>query len=313
MKATQLHRHCVWNVHDLFASQLYRSFDALVCVKGDLPPQEFFERFCKTFSSQKYLPQKSLPQEVIPQVYCKSVRPYIIAADGAAHELLQKNIHPNVVVGDGDSIDAIRALHPHSISFIDDRCEHISDITKALYVAKKNNQYPLVLGAFGGPNADHILKNIHVLFDWGVPFLSHHVLGQFLRPIEQLNHDEGATSLSNENTLSATEQHHTLQAPLGTKVSFVGAPYALVTVEGCAWPLQKRALHWGSKGLSATTKKPFIMWSEQELSNHIYSNHYTEGHSWSNYTNQNLIRIAVHEGQLLLYLHLNQDSTQQAQ
>ena len=86
----------------------------------------------------------------------------IICCDGALQKLLSINVVPDVVVGDGDSMDA-ELLHRHKIPYHQDRSEEYNDLQKALkYCISKGYDNILLMGC-GGLREDHFIANLSIL------------------------------------------------------------------------------------------------------------------------------------------------------
>ena len=86
----------------------------------------------------------------------------IVCCDGALQKLLSVNIVPDVVVGDGDSMDAV-LLHGHEIPYFQDRSEEYNDLQKALrYCITKSYDNILLLGC-GGLREDHFIANLSIM------------------------------------------------------------------------------------------------------------------------------------------------------
>ncbi len=86
----------------------------------------------------------------------------VVCCDGALQKLLSVNITPDMVVGDGDSMDR-EELSRHSIPYHADRSEEYNDLQKALkYCQAKGDGEVLLLGC-GGLREDHFIANLSIL------------------------------------------------------------------------------------------------------------------------------------------------------
>lgn len=118
------------------------SFDCIVCLKADLPGQEFFEQF-------------SIP---------------VLAADGAALRLLEKSIVCDYIIGDLDSFHK-----PPRDIFDEDRIiyepdQESNDFEKIFRFCKfKGFNNILIIGLHGGA-LEHTLNNWSVLMRYGRDF-----------------------------------------------------------------------------------------------------------------------------------------------
>lgn len=86
----------------------------------------------------------------------------IICCDGALHKLLSINVIPDIVVGDGDSMDNEELLR-YRIPYHADKSEEYNDLQKALkYCTAKGYDNILLMGC-GGLREDHFIANLSIL------------------------------------------------------------------------------------------------------------------------------------------------------
>ena len=94
-----------------------------------------------------------------------SEAPYIICCDGAANRFLSEGGKPNIIIGDGDSIDSDNKLRS-SIPFLKVSEQEDNDQTKAVtYLASKGMTHLLIVGGTG-KREDHTLGNISLLVEY---------------------------------------------------------------------------------------------------------------------------------------------------
>ena len=86
----------------------------------------------------------------------------IICCDGALQKLLSINIIPDVIVGDGDSMDR-EELSRHNIPYHADRSEEYNDLQKALKYCMANGYDDVLLLGCGGLREDHFIANLSIL------------------------------------------------------------------------------------------------------------------------------------------------------
>ena len=86
----------------------------------------------------------------------------IICCDGAFQKLLSINIIPDVIVGDGDSMDR-EELSRHNIPYHADRSEEYNDLQKALKYCMANGYDDVLLLGCGGLREDHFIANLSIL------------------------------------------------------------------------------------------------------------------------------------------------------
>ena len=86
----------------------------------------------------------------------------IICCDGALQKLLSINIIPDVVVGDGDSMDEEELLR-YKIPYYADKSEEYNDLQKALKYCIAKGYDNIVLLGCGGLREDHFIANLSIL------------------------------------------------------------------------------------------------------------------------------------------------------
>lgn len=156
----------------------------------------------------------------IPDTYFLNLP--LIAADGAANTLVAKNIYPQLVVGDLDSIldDVRRAC----------LCLHLpdqnrSDFEKALIVLKERDLLPAIVVGINGGFIDHIITNISIFAKTNCLFYDPPVIGLMLH---------------------AKQQRHFV-LPFATKISMKAMPEATITIQGFKWDLEQEKLNFCGK------------------------------------------------------------------
>ena len=141
----------------------------------------------------------------------------IIAADGAANKLLRVGLDPDVVIGDLDSFDSSKETLAQIVRV---SRQDKSDFQKAAdYISEKALFPSLVLGISGG-YIDHILNNINIF-----------------AKSDFVSYSNGVVCVSLNGDKVGISQNFEL--PVGTKVSFVGAPKCRVSTSGFKWELSQ--------------------------------------------------------------------------
>lgn len=104
----------------------------------------------------------------------------LVCCDGALQKLLSVNVLPDVVVGDGDSMDArllcpqSNAVPPHGddgktlsvkekIPYYPDCSEEYNDLQKALKYCMANGNDGVLLMGCGGLREDHFIANLSIM------------------------------------------------------------------------------------------------------------------------------------------------------
>ena len=86
----------------------------------------------------------------------------VVCCDGALQKLVSINIIPDVVVGDGDSMDC-EELSRHNIPYHADRSEEYNDLQKALKYCMANGYDDVLLLGCGGLREDHFIANLSIM------------------------------------------------------------------------------------------------------------------------------------------------------
>lgn len=190
----------------MMTEELYKSFLKLIelsqyrsilCLNGDLPDINFFEQL------NSYLKSSKIP---------------IIAADGAANQLIKNNVLPKVVIGDLDSIDKAKFKQFKLIHIAN---QSLCDFQKATNYIEINNLSPSIILGINGGYIDHILNNITIFTS-----IKDNIL--LAPPIMGF--------------IVNTDKYKTISLPINTKISLLGAPTANITTTGLKWNLQESQL-----------------------------------------------------------------------
>jgi thiamine pyrophosphokinase len=175
-------------------------FSTLLCLNGELPDADFFHGFGGT----------------------------VIAADGAAMQLLERGVQPHVIVGDMDSfpehaktsLDAgITLLHSHE--------QDTNDFEKIFLLAAPQSHEHVCICGFHGGHLEHTLNNWSVL----MRYASKHKLYIY---------DNGRLAMP---VTSQLELHTTP----GEIISLIPQPHARLSTHGLHWPLNNEELRLGTR------------------------------------------------------------------
>ncbi len=174
------------------------TYDAIVCLNGELPPAEFFAHHNK----------------------------HIIAADGAAWQLHERGVQPQVIVGDMDSF----VLREHNKEF--EHSEFVwvpdqdsNDFEKILvYTHERGLGSLLVLGMHGG-ELEHTLNNWSVLIRYAWTHKLH-------------VYDAGRLAIPVLDIFELQTQKQEL-------ISIIPQPLARLSTRGLQWELHDEVLELG--------------------------------------------------------------------
>lgn len=167
----------------------FSNYKSVLCLSGELPNKDFF----------------------------KSIRLPVIAADGAANQLMQMNITPEIVIGDLDSVlPEFLEMIPSHYHYDQNYC----DFEKSLQYLEKMALLPTVIVGINGGYLDHVLNNINHFMQAGNVLYAPPLSAFILRAGE----------------------HKVLKLPINTKISLLGIPMAQITTQGLKWNLNNQAL-----------------------------------------------------------------------
>lgn len=91
--------------------------------------------------------------------------PYIICCDGAADNFLSKGGHPDIVIGDGDSLSATSEWKS-STKYIHITEQETNDQTKAISYLMAQGKKNIAIVGGTGKREDHTLGNISLLIEY---------------------------------------------------------------------------------------------------------------------------------------------------
>ncbi|MFJ1268324.1 thiamine diphosphokinase [Legionella lytica] len=172
------------------------SYRSILCLNGDLPASSFFMHL-------------QLP---------------IIATDGAANSLHELGVHPELIIGDLDSVlPELLENYPH-IRLPE---QNSNDYQKALAYLKGKDLLPAIVVGVNGGYLDHILNNINIFLETNCLLYSPPITGLVLNKDAQLN----------------------CILPMQTKISLMGIPQATLSSKGLQWELN--ATHLSFPGTSS--------------------------------------------------------------
>ncbi|MBT4963251.1 MAG: thiamine diphosphokinase [Francisellaceae bacterium] len=114
--------------------QVMENIKSILCLNGDVHNAGVFNKF------------KNLP---------------VIAADGAVNKVLKLNILPDLIVGDGDSIESNDKLN--NIEYIRSPNQNYTDFEKSLNVMQKRKLLPCIVTGVSGGELEHTLYNLQVI------------------------------------------------------------------------------------------------------------------------------------------------------
>jgi thiamine pyrophosphokinase len=193
-----------------------------------------FERFTTAIVANGEVPSSGLSMRLLRKMK------RIICCDGALQKLSSINIIPDVIVGDGDSMDR-EELSRHDIPYHADHSEEYNDLQKALKYCQANGYGEVLLMGCGGLREDHFIANLSILAMYSkemhLTMLTEH--GVF-------------------NVLRGTSTFHSLP---GMQVSvFARSPHIKLTFTGLKYPVNDRVFKWLWEGsLNEAAGEEFIV------------------------------------------------------
>lgn len=151
----------------------------------------------------------------------------IVCCDGALQKLLSVNIIPDVVVGDGDSMNSklLDCVENHQIPYHPDRSEEYNDLQKALKYCQANGYDDVLLLGCGGLREDHLIANLSILVMYS----------------ETMN----LTMLTEHGVFNVLRGAATLPSLPGMQVSvFPSNLQTKLTFDGLKYPVKNRSFNW---------------------------------------------------------------------
>lgn len=202
-------------IHNDFWKKQFANFTTIVVANGEVPDSEL---------SLSILNDKRR----------------IICCDGALHKLLSIHIVPDVVVGDGDSMDEEELLR-YQIPYHADKSEEYNDLQKALkYCILKGYDNILLMGC-AGLREDHFIANLSIM----------------VMCSEQLN----LLMLTENGVFNMFRGTVTLATFPGMPVSvFTRSTQSKLTFTGLKYPVNNRSFNWLWEGsLNEALEDEFIV------------------------------------------------------
>ena len=209
----------------------------------------------------------------------------IVCCDGALQKLLSVNIVPDVVVGDGDSMEAemlqqqtniensqtdsgslccrdakfcvSTATHcivtkGHEIPYYQDRSEDYNDLQKALKYSMANGYDDILLMGCGGLREDHFIANLSIMVMYS----------------EKLH----LAMLTEHGVFNVFRGSVTLASFPGMQVSvFTRNPQTKLSFQGLKYPVNNRSFNWLWEGsLNEAVGESFTVEAEEEGMGVVY-------------------------------------------
>lgn len=177
-----------------------------------------FEHFTTAVVANGEVPSSELSLSILKE------KKRVICCDGALQKLLSVNIIPDVIVGDGDSMDR-EELSRHNIPYHADRSEEYNDLQKALKYCQANGYDDVLLLGCGGLREDHFIANLSIMVMYSekmrLAMLTEHGVFNVMRSTSMFRSVPGM-------------QVSVFPSNLHTKLSFNGLKY----------PVNNRSFNW---------------------------------------------------------------------
>jgi thiamine pyrophosphokinase len=180
-----------------------------------------FEHFTTVIVANGEVPSSELSLSILKE------KKRVVCCDGALQKLLSINIIPDVVVGDGDSMDSklLDCVKNHQIPYHPDRSEEYNDLQKALKYCQANGYDDVLLLGCGGLREDHFIANLSIMVMYSekmrLAMLTEHGVFNVLR---------GAATLPSFPGMQVS----VFPSNLHTRLSFSGLKY----------PVNSRSFNW---------------------------------------------------------------------
>jgi len=171
---------------------MFDLFKSVLCLNGRLPNQTWF------------IEHKNLT---------------IIAADGACNDLINKNIMPDLIIGDLDSIEPEYLNNKNIIRITD---QNTTDFEKCLTEIKHRSLFPsLILGINGG-EIDHTIYNLNCFMRYAKE------LSLIFLDLDEYNNFKWGIPLFNKQTFVGKQ---------GKIISLLPWAESMISTKGLKWDL----------------------------------------------------------------------------
>lgn len=161
------------------------------------------------------------PIHPIPLKVLKAAK-FIIACDGAVKKLVDKEIIPDIIIGDLDSISK-KMKKRFKDRIIEDYDQYTNDLTKSVTWAKSNGFEKVTILSATGKREDHTLGNISLMYSYS-------------RMIE-------VEMITNKGILKPIREKTTFNSRKGQHISiFSNQPELKISSEGLKYPLKELQL-----------------------------------------------------------------------
>lgn len=174
-----------------------------------------------------------LPSRMLVEQLTSQFQLPLIAVDGAYDQLRKIGFHPDVLIGDLDSVQTIGKgsfdVHPNALatlSVIKIEDQDTSDFQKAYHYASEQRLLPAIVLGLNGGFFDHSLHNTELFME-----------------MEAIAYDCPLLIL----TFTGTKIFHFEE---NTKLSLFGAPVGRIYSKGLRWELQDYLLSFGKSSSS---------------------------------------------------------------
>lgn len=178
-----------------------REFSAIVCLNANLPPKDIFEMV------------SGIPK---------------IAADGAAFQMLEIGIEPDLIIGDMDSFALTPSYHEidkNKILVIPD--QETNDFEKILLYCLRNGMNDLLVIGFHGGELEHTLNN------WSV-------FKKYSRRLNMCLFDQNRYGISIFESVR-------LLVNCNEIISLIAQPKVKLTTKNLEWELKNEVLELGCR------------------------------------------------------------------
>ncbi len=176
-----------------------RDFDAVIIANGEYPTA-------------------AVPLQIIESA------PFVVCCDGGANEYIARGNTPDIIIGDGDSLNAAnREKYSHILHCIDE--QETNDQTKAVGWLLQHGYKRIAIVAATGKREDHTLGNISLL-------------------IEYMRAGACVHSFTNYGTFIPCKDSFTLPTRKGEQISIINFTASGLSSQGLRYPLYDFTNWW---------------------------------------------------------------------
>lgn len=168
------------------------------------------------------------PNHPIPKAILYNNQKQLVCCDGAANYLLDKQLIPQIIIGDCDSLSLEKQIKYQKI-IIKIPDQKTNDLTKAINFCKNNSVSSLIVLGATGKREDHTIANIALL-------------AKYISMIENI------TMITDFGFFHVIQRPTQFQSLPGQQVSLFSLQPTPISTTNLKYPLDQQSLHYWWQG-----------------------------------------------------------------